>query len=90
MVVLSKEIQAFIGSCEHLLSTTPSSPLSDDERRIVGYYIQELSNKYGAPTKVTPVRRSHLTLVTKASPGCPSSLDIPLPRPASDGNTEQP
>ena len=49
MVVLSKEIQAFTGACEHLLSTTPSSPLSDDERRIVEYYIQELSNKYGAP-----------------------------------------
>jgi hypothetical protein len=89
MVVLSKEIQAFTGACEHLLSTTPSSPLSDDEQRIVGYYIQELSEKYGAP-KVTPVRRSHLTLVTKASPGSPSSLDIPLARPASDRNSEQP
>lgn len=48
MLVLSKEVQTFGRVCEHLLSTF-SAPLSDDERVLVVYYIQELSNKYGAP-----------------------------------------
>ena len=48
MLVLSKEVQTLGRVCEHLLSTF-SAPLSDDERALVAYYIQELSNKYGAP-----------------------------------------
>ena len=49
LLVLTEEVQMFIRACEHLLSM-PSSPLiSDDERAIVNYYIQELLNKYGAP-----------------------------------------
>ena len=48
MLLLSKEVQMFNRACEHLLSITSSAPLSDDERGIVDYYLQELSNKYGA------------------------------------------
>ena len=47
--ILSKEVQEFIRTCEHLLSMPSSPPLSDDEGLLVDYYIQELSNKYGAP-----------------------------------------
>ena len=52
MLVPSREVQAFIRACEHLLSRTSSPPLSDNEGVLVDYYIQdiqELSNKYGAP-----------------------------------------
>lgn len=49
MLVLSREVQAFIRACEYLLSMPSSPPLSDDEGVLVDYYIQELSNKYGAP-----------------------------------------
>ncbi len=48
MSLLSKEMQAFIGVCEHLLSTH-SPLLSDDERYLIDYYMQEFSNTYGAP-----------------------------------------
>lgn len=49
MLILSKEVQEFIRTCEHLLSMPSSPPFSDDEGILVDYYIQELSNKYGAP-----------------------------------------
>lgn len=49
LLALSKQVQTFIRACEHLLSMPSSLPLSDDEGILVDYYIQELSNKYGAP-----------------------------------------
>jgi hypothetical protein len=49
LLVLTKEVQAFIRACEHLLSMPPSPPIGDDEAAFVSYYIHELLNKYGAP-----------------------------------------
>ena len=49
LLVLTKEVQTFIRACEHLLSMPSSPPICDDEGALLSYYIQELSNKYGAP-----------------------------------------
>ena len=40
------EIQNFLGSCEHLLlflTTSPHSPLSKDEIRLMNHYVDELA-----------------------------------------------
>lgn len=45
MTPLRKEIQDFASSCEKLLSlcmTSGDEPLSEDERQLVVYYVDEL------------------------------------------------
>lgn len=45
MISLRKEIQDFTRSCEKLLSlrmTTGDEPLSEDERHLIIYYLDEL------------------------------------------------
>lgn len=45
MISLRKEIQDFAGSCEKLLShcmTPGNNPLSEDERQLIIYYLDEL------------------------------------------------
>jgi hypothetical protein len=46
MIRLRKEIQDFASSCERLLSpcmTPGEEPLTEDERQLIGYYLEELS-----------------------------------------------
>jgi hypothetical protein len=45
MTPLRKEIQDFTRSCERLLSlrmTSGDEPLSEDERQLIDYYVDEL------------------------------------------------
>ena len=45
MIPLRKEIQDFARSCERLLSlrmTSGDEPLSEDERQLIVYYLDEL------------------------------------------------
>ena len=68
MLVLSKEVQMFSRACEYLLSMTSSAPLSDDERGIIAYYLQELSNTYGVRKECRAGSAESVTLVTETSP----------------------
>ena len=46
MLPLRKEIQDFARSCERLLSpgmTPGDEPPNDEERQLIGYYLEELS-----------------------------------------------
>lgn len=48
------EVQKYIRACEHLLSAVSSpdcKPLSDDERRLLEYYREELVKAIGAVMK---------------------------------------
>jgi hypothetical protein len=44
MTQLSQEILAYSRACEHLLSTEMT--LTDDESRLVEYYVQEVARKF--------------------------------------------
>ncbi len=46
MIPLRKEVQDFARSCEKLLSlcmTPGNEPLREEERQLIGYYMDELS-----------------------------------------------
>ena len=41
------EVQKYIRACEYLLAAVSCKPLSDDERRLVEYYREELGKVIG-------------------------------------------
>jgi hypothetical protein len=59
MYQVCKEIAAYSRACEHLLSR--EEMLTEDERSLVEYYVNELSREYLSDKRTMPVRYESVT-----------------------------
>lgn len=51
---IRSDVSAFSKHCERLLSERIYPPLTDDERKLIAYYIDEMTRRYKGDTSLKP------------------------------------
>jgi hypothetical protein len=46
MIQIRREVQTFVGACEQLLDSYVFSELTNDEKDLILYYVNELGRKF--------------------------------------------
>ena len=80
MSTIRPDVSAFSRTCERLLSEYVDPPLNDDERQLVGYYLEELTRHLKANLATLGTGASGQRQSISSSGDAARLVDQPVPK----------